>query len=343
MKTFQYLFLPILVLLSIINGRAVIDLADYEVSVPESEIVRARIINALKFQSDSYDLSSTIEPLADLAQRKVEAASSVDVFVGVDAPAPVAGTPQPSASPQREVPSSEVTLAPVMNSTDMSRAVVPTSIQEDRCAVPVLPTARQVSVDSPPLVDITIDVPVFDFERLLAIQAAVEDSDVYLERVRGKTNVHDLAAYYKELWKRLNTPEILRYPSRESQQFKDVFESTIQELEFVLSHVNTDKILKIGGSNIKLKTKLPYNIQNLRLALSKMRKFGRHAGQSDWDNEVNAHVNAVLVYVWHQVKLDPNLIYTFLSNLIDAAPTCIQGHTVRLLYTIHQCEQNLFQ
>lgn len=327
-------------LMSILNGRAIIDLEGYAISVPASEVVIARV-EALKFASDSSDLLPTTEPVDPLPV-KAEGENLSAHAVGVDAS--VEGVPVPFVTPQGEGSTSDIALVPLTHSPDTPRPVVAPK-KEDRPVVEVLPTVRQVPpFDQAPLAvqNITIDMPLFDFERLAAIQAAVENTNQYLSRAAGKTNVHDLAAYYKELWKSLNTPEILGYSRRESQQFIDIFERTIKEIECVLSHVNTDKILRIGDANIKLKAKRPYNIHNLRLALAKMRSFGRHAGGSDWDNEVNAHVNEVLVYVWHQVKLDPNLIYTFLSNLIDAAPTCIQGHTVRLLYTIHQYDRNLF-
>jgi len=74
----------------------------------------------------------------------------------------------------------------------------------------------------------------------------------------------------------------------------------------------------------------------LATALKKMGTLGKHDGQEDLDKETGASVNEILVYVWHHVKTEPSKYLTdFLIGLTDAASTCIQGHSVRMLCAIH--------
>lgn len=78
----------------------------------------------------------------------------------------------------------------------------------------------------------------------------------------------------------------------------------------------------------------------LLTALTNLSVFGKHKGSIDFDNETRAHVNEILVYTWSRVKTDPHqYLVDFLMALCDAAPTCIQGYSVRMLCSVHPPQQ----
>lgn len=189
-----------------------------------------------------------------------------------------------------------------------------------------------------------ISMPQIDVSRNKRIEAVVATLDKHIKSVLGKTDVHQLVPYYRPLWAGLSCLDILGYTDRNSEEFKEKFNLAVKELEFVLQHVNSDVSVDFGDKKVVLKrAKTPYNRTNLELAFNKIKNFGRHASASDWDNEVYAHANEVLVYVWNRVKENPEeLVPLLLEKLEDAAPTCIQGHTVRMLNTIHSYEERFY-
>lgn len=66
-----------------------------------------------------------------------------------------------------------------------------------------------------------------------------------------------------------------------------------------------------------------------------MSVLGKHKGGADFDGETSAHESEVFVYVWNKVKDDAERLQGFLIGLLDAAPTCIQGYTVRMLCAVY--------
>lgn len=79
---------------------------------------------------------------------------------------------------------------------------------------------------------------------------------------------------------------------------------------------------------------------SLKTAVDNLGKIGKHKGGSDLDSETCAHVNEILVYTWQKAKSDPKQhLMSFLIGLLDAAPTCIQGYSVRMLCAIHPPKQ----
>lgn len=76
--------------------------------------------------------------------------------------------------------------------------------------------------------------------------------------------------------------------------------------------------------------------QKLMLALKSMSALGKHKRQADFDKETNGKVNEIFVYVWKKVKESAHLyLPALLVGLTDAAPTCIQGYSVRMLCAVH--------
>jgi hypothetical protein len=222
--------------------------------------------------------------------------------------------------------------------------VVPKSLD----AAPLKPivTLKLPKASTDPVKDdlpFVISIPQIDVLRNERIEAVVKSMDRHIKNVLGKQDVHQLAQYYNPLWAGLSQPDILGYKIRESAEFRERFNLAVKELEFVLRHVNSDTPVVFGDKKIILKRSTPYSLTNLRLALNKMKYFGQHAGVSDWDDEVNAHANEVLVYVWNKVKENPEeFLPLLLEKLEDAGPTCIQGHTIRMLNTIHSYEKRFY-
>jgi hypothetical protein len=71
-----------------------------------------------------------------------------------------------------------------------------------------------------------------------------------------------------------------------------------------------------------------------------MRELGKHNEGLDFDNETLAHVNEIFVYAWNKVKENPSVrLPALLLGLVDAAPTCIQGYSVRMLCAVHPPKQ----
>lgn len=171
-----------------------------------------------------------------------------------------------------------------------------------------------------------------------------------LPAVAQDTDVHALSkTYCRALWARLNRPDILGYDRIASPIFRDKFAEAVSQVGIVLGRISKKEPIMIGDEII-LHTDpiadlelLPFasyfddsSLSKLILALNSMKELGKHKGGSDLDNETIAHVNEIFVYVWNKVKEDPSSrLPTFLMGLQDAAPTCIQGYSVRMLCAVH--------
>ncbi len=131
-------------------------------------------------------------------------------------------------------------------------------------------------------------------------------------------------------------------------EFKDTFAKSVLELGTIIEKIKKEEPI-IVGSELNLSDKPVIDPAMLalgtyfdsaayiriKMALTSMGVLGKHKGGADLDGETNAHVNEVFVYVWSKVKADPERLQAFLIGLLDAAPTCIQGYTVRMLCAVH--------
>jgi hypothetical protein len=174
-----------------------------------------------------------------------------------------------------------------------------------------------------------------------------------LPEIRQDTDVHTLSkTYCRMLWERLNKPDILGYGSVDSDIFRAKFDTTVSEMGIVLERISKREPIMIGDRIILCKDPIDEELlafasyfdaaayRKLTLALNSMKELGKHKGGSDLDNETIAHVNEIFVYSWEKVKEDPELRLTaLLIGLEDAAPTCIQGYSVRMLCAIHPPKQ----
>lgn len=187
-----------------------------------------------------------------------------------------------------------------------------------------------------------------------SFNAAAVSSLPELPEVAQNTDVHTLSrTYCKALWTAVNAPAVLSYGDRESESFSHLFAETVAELQAVLKRIHDNDPVMIGDEIILHADPITEEAvrahgcyidkalhANLQLALTSMNIQGKHKGASDYDAETQAHVSEVLVYVWSQVKEDPSTrLVAFLIGLYDAAPTCIQGYSVRMLCAVHPPKQ----
>lgn len=167
-----------------------------------------------------------------------------------------------------------------------------------------------------------------------------------LPEVAQNADVHSLSkTYCKALWSRVQEG---RYLSAAAAEFKDTFAGSVLELGRVIEKIKNAEPIMIG-SHINLTDKPVVDPEilvfasyfdgeaypRLRMALTSLSVLGKHKGGPDLDSETNAHVNEVFVYAWGKVKENPERLQGFLIGLVDAAPTCIQGYSVRMLCAVH--------
>lgn len=185
--------------------------------------------------------------------------------------------------------------------------------------------------------------------------AAMSSSlEVALPEVGQGADVHSLSSTYcRALWSQLKKPDILGYDTTASSTFRDKFVSAVAELDIVLKRISRNEPVMVGHELIlcsdfiveeELSALAEYfdaaAYGNLAIALNSMKELGKHKGGSDLDSETMAHVNEIFVYAWGKVKEDPDLrLAAFLIGLTDAAPTCIQGYSVRMLCAVHPPKQ----
>jgi hypothetical protein len=168
-----------------------------------------------------------------------------------------------------------------------------------------------------------------------------------LPEVAQGSDVHNLASTYcKVLWSKVQAGGCLNTAAAE---FKDVFAGSVSELGRVIENIKNESPIMVGAQlNLSDKPVVDPDVlafgsyfdnaayPALKLALTSMGALGKHKGGADLDIETNARVSEVFVYVWGKVKEDPeSRLQSFLIGLIDAAPTCIQGYTVRMLCAVH--------
>jgi hypothetical protein len=174
--------------------------------------------------------------------------------------------------------------------------------------------------------------------------------------VAQNTDVHTISrTYCNALWRALDAPRLLSYESATSDEFRTLFDRSVSELTTVITRISKEEPVAIGdrltGADINL-AELDADtlsagtyfdkslLANLQLGLTSLKVLGKHKGASDFDAETSAHVNEVFVYTWNKVKENPEArLMAFLIGLADAAPTCIQGYTVRLLCAVHPPKQ----
>lgn len=166
-----------------------------------------------------------------------------------------------------------------------------------------------------------------------------------LPEVAQGSDVHTLSrTYCKSLWSKVHAGGCV---GKSAAEFSDIFARSVLELGIVIEKIKNAEPIVIG-SEINLGDKVITDsaralrsyfdseaYPDLKMALMSMSVLGQHKGSVDFDGETNAHVNEVFVYVWHKVKEDTERLQGFLIGLLDAAPTCIQGYTVRMLCAVH--------
>jgi hypothetical protein len=175
-----------------------------------------------------------------------------------------------------------------------------------------------------------------------------------LPQVEQDTNVHTLATTYcRLLWQSVNTPTTLGYDKTDSDIFREKFAKAVSEFEILLKKIADNKPIMIGDTIIlhsdpitdtALLAVAEYFDASthsvLKTALTNMRELGKHNEGLDFDNETLAHVNEIFVYAWNKVKENPSVrLPALLLGLVDAAPTCIQGYSVRMLCAVHPPKQ----
>lgn len=183
------------------------------------------------------------------------------------------------------------------------------------------------------------------------------------DQIKQDTNVHDIAkTVTRSLWEKLvkKQGDDLTFSAEKNSKFSIFFALVVADINQLINRIENSKpilqfatIKDVGpvfsmvltDSDLEAeKTSQDWDkssVKNLRLAIKKMGELGKHENATDWDNEANVHANEVLVRVWHEVKKDNGLLQDFLVQLADAAPTCIQGHTVRLVEVISSVVNNL--
>lgn len=178
--------------------------------------------------------------------------------------------------------------------------------------------------------------------------AASESTDIFsnLPEITQDSDVHSLSSTYcKALWGNIKTKGDA---SAFVDGFSDKFSETVAELGVLIENIkNAQPIL--GGTQINLSGETISDsgllemssyfyreaYTTLKTALTSMSVLNKHKEASDFDGETKAHVSEILVYVWYKIKTDPERLQAFLIGLVDAAPTCIQGYSVRMLCAVH--------
>jgi hypothetical protein len=166
--------------------------------------------------------------------------------------------------------------------------------------------------------------------------------------VSQDADVHTLsAAYCRPLWQ-----SIVRgrdYIASTDPRFKDQFNTSVEELGQLILKIKAGQPVLVGGKINTMSEPIadPETLKDsayfdselhptLVEGLKAMSVLGKHKGKDDRDTETNAKVNEIFVYVWSKVKKNPaQYLPAFLVGLADAAPTCIQGYSVRMLCAVH--------
>lgn len=169
-----------------------------------------------------------------------------------------------------------------------------------------------------------------------------------LPEVAQGADVHSLSrTYCKALWQ--NIMRGSNYTAATAPEFKEKFKASVEELGKLILKIQAGQPVLVGGrisatDEPILDPELLSRSESfdaathpqLMLALKSLSVLGKHKGNSDVDNETNGKVNEIFVYVWSKVKENPEVcLPAFLIGLVDAAPTCIQGYSVRMLCAVH--------
>lgn len=178
--------------------------------------------------------------------------------------------------------------------------------------------------------------------------AASESIDIFsnLPEVAQDSDVHSLSSTYcKALWGKIKE---MGKESAFAEGFADRFSETVAELGLLIENIkNAQPILvgaqlNLGGETISDPALLNMSSyfdheahSTLKTALISMSMLNKHKDGTDFDFETKAHISEILVYVWDKIKTDPERLQGFLIGLVDAAATCIQGYSVRMLCAVH--------
>lgn len=169
---------------------------------------------------------------------------------------------------------------------------------------------------------------------------------VDLPEVAQDSNVHNLAkTYCRALWEGIKTDS---EADVFSSKLKEAFADAISELGAIIENIKNLQPILVGGqinlSRALISDRALLEMSDffdnkayplLKMALISMSVKGKHKGSSDFDCETKAHVSEVFAYAWGVVKSEPHRLPWFLLGLLDAAPTCIQGYSVRMLCAVH--------
>jgi hypothetical protein len=177
---------------------------------------------------------------------------------------------------------------------------------------------------------------------------AAASGPMALPEVAQGADVHSLSkTYCCTLWQNIMSgPD---YIAATTPSFKDIYKTSIEELGALILKIKANQpVLVCGRLNTMeepiagpdLLSHCDYfdatTHPQLMVALKSMSVLGKHKGQSDFDGETNGKVNEIFAYVWSKVKENPSVcLPAFLIGLVDAASTCIQGYSVRMLCAVH--------
>lgn len=190
----------------------------------------------------------------------------------------------------------------------------------------------------------------FNSTTLNAAAAAIEMPT--LPEVAQDTNVHTISrTYCKPLWQSVKSGAAGEYISKDSDEFVAEFESAVSGLSDIIARIEAGSPILISGvvpdptlmvdelDAETRRTAIYFDSgakTNLKLALSSLSVLGKHKGGSEFDAETQAFMNEVFVYTWKKAMENPaDSLELLLMGLYDAAPTCIQGYSVRMLCAVH--------
>lgn len=171
---------------------------------------------------------------------------------------------------------------------------------------------------------------------------------LHLPEVAQGSDVHTLSTTYcRVLWK--SVMQSAEYTPATIPGFKDTFNISIEELGKLILNIKSGQPILVEGKINTMSEPIvdpdllsdceffdPSASSQLMVALKSMSVLGKHKGGSDIDGETNGRVNEIFVYTWGKVKANPAVyLPAFLVGLVDAASTCIQGYSVRMLCAVH--------
>lgn len=175
------------------------------------------------------------------------------------------------------------------------------------------------------------------------LNVAAAAGPLALPEVAQDADVHSLSrTYCNALWQNIRRGS--DYTAATESSFNDNFKTSVEELGKLILKIQAGQPVLVAGKINTIEEPIAdpdvlsrcESHPQLVIALKSLSILGKHKGQSDLDNETNGKVNEIFVYVWSKVKENPEArLPAFLIGLVDAAPTCIQGYSVRMLCAVH--------